>query len=162
MEPLSPHALESLVRIWEALHADFRPDLTAADTVYLQRVVLDIEDDLVARLLAAKLSRAARPMPDVAVTAVARTGSRVRFTLDGRYADATLAHGRADDLGLMGSSSRYGAALFGLRAGDAILWPHADHRLVEVRALEVTRCDRYGRRASSAAVCSMRLACASG
>lgn len=140
----SPHAVEVFGRIWKALHTDLHPRLTAADVAYLKRILLDVEDDLIAHLLAAKLGQAVYVPQDTASLTVARIGSHVHFTLDGRHRHAMLVHGSADGSGLLGSGTRYGAALFGLRAGDEILWPCDDHRLVEVRLLDVRRRERRG------------------
>lgn len=162
MDSMSPHAGESLVRIWTALHAGFRPALTATDAAYLQRVLLDLDDDLLVQLLAAKLASAMRFPLDDGTTLAARTGACVRFTVDGQAAQATLAHGRVEQVGVLGTASRYGTAVFGLRPGDAILWPRADRRLVEVRVLDVTPDERPGLHAAPTPTAQGGLACASG
>lgn len=162
MDPFSPHAVEPLVRIWTALHAGYHPAITAADAAYLQRVLLEMDDDLLAQLLVAKLASAMRFPLDDGATIAARTGSRVRFLVDGHAVHATLAHGRADGAGVLGTASRYGAALFGLRPGDAILWPREDRRLVEVRLVEVSTAESIGRHAPAIAAMTGSATCASG
>lgn len=157
----APPADEALVRIWTTLHRDLRPILTAADAVYLQRVLFDMDDDLLAKLLATKLAGSIRfPIEDHVARSV-RTGARVRFALEGSEREVTLVHGRGDIDGLLGAASRYGTALFGLRADDAILWPDEGHRLVELRVLNVARCERFGRIATRASY-PASLPCASG
>jgi len=159
MTSISPYVAESLARVWAALHADLRPRLSAADTAYLQRVLLDTDDDLVAHLLAEKLAQASRAPADAPVVDAVHIGSRVRFAIDGQEAVAVLVHGRAESPGFIGAASRYGAALVGLLPGQAILWPHHDHRLVEVRVLVVSPYDRTDKAATPL---QARLRCASG
>ena len=142
MDWISPYVAESRARVRAALHADLWPSLSAADIAYLQRVLFDTDDDLIARLLAEKIVKASRTLTDAPFPDAARTGRRVRFAVNGQEAHATLVHGRAECPGFIGAGSHYGAALIGLRPGQAILWPGHDHRLVELRVLEVSPCDR--------------------
>lgn len=160
MDGISASEIESLVRIWSALHKDIETSFTPMEKRYFHRIIFDMDEDLVARLLAVKLARARHPAAAPPVGAIARTGSRVHFAVDGREERATLIHGYAPGPGRIGVGSRFGAALVGLHAGQAIAWPRHDGSLVEVRLLGVSRDDR----AVSPPVETMigRRACASG
>lgn len=139
MDAICPSAIESLVRIWSALHSGLSIEISSAEARYVREVVLGMDDELVARLLAAKLAMSRQPTDCWPADDLARCGSEVLYSVQGRHRRARLVHGSADEDGSIGVETRFGAALVGLRSGQSLLWPHEMGRLVEVQALEVAR-----------------------
>ena len=137
MDRICPTAVGSLARIWSALHSDLSLEIDPGDACYLRNVVFQMDDDLVAGLLALKLAKARRPLEPWRTNDLARLGSDVLYSVQGRRSRARLVHGAVVGDGLLGIETRFGAALLGLRAGQSLLWPHEVGRLVEVRAIEV-------------------------
>ena len=137
MDAICPTVVGSLVRIWTTLHKDLNVEMDGAEIRYLRRVVFAMDDELVAGLLAAKLAMARQPAGGGPAHELARKGCEVLYAVQGRRCRARLVHGSASDAGLLGTGTRFGAALLGLRAGQSLLWPLAQGRLVELRLLEV-------------------------
>lgn len=137
MDAICPSTIDALVHIWTALHKDLDVEIDAAEAHYLRGAVLGMDDELVARLLAAKISMSRSPNANVAGT-VARSGSEVVYSVQGRTLSAALVHGSAVGNGRLGVRTRFGAALIGLRPGHSVLWPMERGRLTEIRVLEVT------------------------
>ena len=137
MDAICPSVIDSLVRIWSALHKDLDVEIDRGDARYLRGVVLGMDDELIARLLSAKLAMARNPdLPGDG--ALARRGSDITFSIQGRTLKATLVHGTEAVGSRLGVGTRFGAALLGLRANRSLLWPMEQGRLVEVRLLKVT------------------------
>ncbi|MES2988079.1 MAG: hypothetical protein V4808_09260 [Pseudomonadota bacterium] len=146
MDLICPSAVDSLVRIWARLHEDLELDIEPAEARYLHGVMIELDDELIARLLGVKLALARRRKGVLARHDAARKGSKVLYSVQGRQARATLVHGVAEEDGRLGVGTRFGAALLGMPAGGSILWPLAHGRLVEVRLLEVANSISAGRR----------------
>lgn len=136
MDAICPSVIDSLVHIWTTLHNDLDVEIDAAEARYLRGVLFGMDDELVARLLAAKLAISRTPDPGGADD-LARRGSFVSYAVQGQSLSARLVHGSLSEDGLLGVGSRFGAALLGLRPGQSLLWPMEHGRLVEVRALRV-------------------------
>lgn len=162
MDAICPTAIDSLVRIWTTLHADLSVEIEPAEVRHLHRVVFGMDDELLACLLATKLAMSRRPRRNWPGDDLARFGSEILFSVQGRQHRGRLIHGAADEAGVIGIESRYGAALLGLRSGQQILWPHASGRLVEVRVLEVTAPRILGRPDCAAGRPGRAAPCASG
>ncbi len=139
MDAICPSAIDSLVHIWTTLHKDLDVKIDATEGRYLRNVIFGMDDELVARLLAAKLSMSRTPDP-CGGDDLARRGSNVDYAVQGQSFSARLVHGTSSEGDLLGIGSRYGAALLGLRPGQSVLWPMELGRLVEVHALKVTAC----------------------
>lgn len=161
METICPTTIDSLVQIWTALHKELVLEIDRADARYLRDVAFGLDDELVARLMAAKLALAQPGAAAQAPGDTARCGSMVLFSVQGRQRRVRLVHGNVDNADALGVATRFGAALVGLRQGDSLLWPSEQGRLVEVRALEVAARDRAKALVRTRAE-RMRVACASG
>jgi endonuclease YncB( thermonuclease family) len=142
MDAICPTVIGSLVGIWSALHKNLEVVIDPVDTIYLEHVLLGLDDELVAHLLAAKLALARSPEPNSSATSV-RTGSDVTYSVEGRELTARLVHGARAFEGRLGVATRFGTALIGLRCGQTVLWPTARGRLVEVRILRIDATDRH-------------------
>lgn len=138
LDAVPPTVVDSLVRIWSALHVDLDIVVPDVERSGLRRLLIEMDDDLVAGLFAAKLSLARPVDPHHPSPDLARVGSEVGFMLDGREMSAVLTRGTTADARRLGIASRFGAALLSLRAGQTLLWPDERWRLVELRLLEVT------------------------
>jgi len=138
MDAICPSVIDPLVRIWTTLHKDLKLEVEAAELRYLRRVVFEMDDELVARLLAAKLAMAKQPSDARPSDDLARRGSEILYAVQGRRRRVRLVHGSIDEDGFLGVRTRFGAALLGLRSGQSLLWPLEQGRLVEVHALSVT------------------------
>lgn len=160
MEVICPSAIESLVQIWTVLHKDLELEFDRAETRYLRGMAFGLDDELVARLLAAKLSLARRSSNRRVSQHVARRGLEILFSVQGRRHFTRLVHGSVDEPGLLGVGTRFGSALVGLRTGGSLLWPSEHGRLVEVRALRV-QVPAFAPRSVSPTP-QTRVACASG
>lgn len=136
MDHICPSVIDSLVHIWTTLHDDLDVEIDAAEARYLRGVLFGMDDELVARLLAAKLAIARTP-DSGNCDDLARRGSFVHYAIQGQALSVRLVHGAASGDGLLGVGSRFGAALLGLRPGQSLLWPLEHGRLVEVRTLKV-------------------------
>ena len=134
MEPLCHSVVDSLVHIWTALHKDAPVALAAPEAHYLRRLILHMDDELLARLLGAKLasSRTTRVGPGCDF---ARLGSKILYSVKGQQHCARLVHGEICDENMLGVGSRFGSALIGFRAGQTVLWPLQQGRLVELKIL---------------------------
>lgn len=137
MNAICPSVIDSLVHIWTVLHKDLDVEIDAGNARYLRGVVLSMDDELVARLLSAKLAMSRTPDAQRDGT-LARCGSDVVYSVQGRTLHATLVHGTEVFGRRLGVGTRFGAALLGLRPGQSLLWPMERGRLVEVRALKIT------------------------
>jgi regulator of nucleoside diphosphate kinase len=136
MESACPTVLESLVRIWIALHRDVPVRFIATDIPALRREVFHMDDDLIARLLSAKLS-VARTTSGRCPVDIVRVGSEVVYSLEGHERRVRIGYGSASTADTAGVGSHVGAALLGLSAGQSLLWPFEGGRLVEFRILDV-------------------------
>lgn len=136
MNAICPSVIDSLVHIWTALHKDLDVEIDAGNARYLRGVVLSMDDELVARLLSAKLAMSRMPDAQSDGT-LARCGSDVVYSVQGRTLQATLVHGTDVTKRRLGVETRFGAALLGLRPGQSLLWPMERGRLVEVRVLKI-------------------------
>ncbi|RYE04487.1 MAG: hypothetical protein EOP61_00295 [Sphingomonadales bacterium] len=136
MEPVCHSTIDSLVHIWSALHKDAPVALAPPEAHYLRRLILHVEDELLARLLAAKLA-ASRTTTVHPGRDVARLGSEILYSVRGQQHRARLVHGESSGDGALGVGSRFGSALIGFRVGQAVLWPLEQDRLVELKILRV-------------------------
>lgn len=161
MDAICPSAIDSLVQIWSALHKELDVEIEAAEARYLSGVVLGMDDELVARLLAAKISMSRAPDANCDGTLV-RRGSVLEYAIQGRTRGATLVHGSVVSDGRLGVGTRFGAAVIGLRPGQSLLWPMEQGRLAEVRVLEVMTTAIRKRRAGSAISAVKAKPCAFG
>ena len=75
MDAICPSAIDSLVHIWTALHKELDVEIDAAEARYLRGVVVGMDDELAARLLAAKVSMSRSPDVNSDATLV-RRGAR--------------------------------------------------------------------------------------
>ena len=139
MDPTCPTVIDAIVRIWRSLHSDLSLEMEPAERRYARGIVMGMEDDLVARLLAIKVSISGVVPRDGRSEQSALCGSDVLYDVQGRRRRARLVHGSNDHAGTIGVGTRFGAALFGLRSGQSILWPHDRGTLVDVRVLVVAR-----------------------
>lgn len=137
MNAICPSAIDSLVHIWTALHKNLDVEIDAGNARYLRGVVLSMDDELVARLLSAKLAMSRIPDAQNDET-LARCGSDLVYSVQGRTLQATLVHGTDVSERRLGVGTRFGAALLGLRPDQSLLWPMERGRLVEVRVLTIT------------------------
>lgn len=137
MDVICPSVVDSLVRIWAKLHNDLELEIEPAEARYLHAVMIGMDDELVARLLGVKLALARRPSGIRAQGNVARRGSDVHYSVQGRHIRARLEHGVSEESGRLGVGTRFGAALLGMPSGSSLLWPLEHGRLVEVQLLEV-------------------------
>ena len=137
MNAICPSVIDSLVHIWTALHKDLDVEIDAGNARYLRGVVLSMDDELVARLLSAKLamSRISDAQND---ETLAQCGSELVYSVQGRTLQATLVYGTDVSERRLGAGTRFGAALLGLRPDQSLLWPMERGRLVEVRVLTIT------------------------
>ena len=160
MEPICQSVVDSLVHIWTALHKDVPVTIAPPEANYLRRLILHLDDELLARLLAAKLAAsrgtATRPGGNVA-----RLGSEILYSVQGQEHRARLVHGETSGEGALGVGSRFGSALIGFRAGQAVLWPLEQGRLVELKILRIEPARAMPRGAGLAAM-DRRPICGSG
>lgn len=161
MKGICPTAIAPLIGIWTALHKDLEVVMDAAEARYLNGVLLGLDDELVAHLLAAKLAMSRPPGADRG-QAVAHRGSLVAYAVRGRELQTRLVHGSSAGVGRLGVATRFGTALLGLRAGQSVLWPTALGRLVEVRILAVEAAPRRSVERPLPTVRGPRTSCASG
>ena len=160
MDPICPSVVDSLAHIWTALHKDVPVAIAPSEAHYLRRLILHLDDELLARLLAAKLA-ASRATGDRPSGDVARLGSEILYSVQGQGHRARLVHGETSEAGLLGVGSRFGSALIGFRAGQAVLWPLEQGRLVELKILRVDPARAMPRGAGLAAL-DRRPICGSG
>lgn len=137
MEGVCPTVVEPLVRLWCALHGDLEFEWNDQEAGELRRTRAELEDELVAGLFEAKLRMSSSGRGSVPRQPVARAGSEVLYVRNGQEARARLVDGTVVAPGLLGTGSRFGAALVGLSPGQSLLWPDERWELVEIRALEV-------------------------
>ncbi|UZK68806.1 hypothetical protein OKW76_12260 [Sphingomonas sp. S1-29] len=142
---ICPSSIDALIGIWLALHKGLDIQIDAAEARYLSSLVLEIEDDLLSRLLSAKLGIARVPNRG-SIRGLARPGSEIWYFTEEKTRKARLVHGFTAGDGLLGVGTRLGTALLGLRAGQTVLWPNDDGRLVEVHLLRVTTISERVRR----------------
>ncbi|MHA3842404.1 hypothetical protein ACX0GZ_14445 [Sphingomonas aestuarii] len=126
-----------LVRIWKALHTDLEVTLAPTDASYLRRLVLAVDDHLIAHLLGEKLQNSGLAPQHACASPFVRIGSLVRYSVNGRSLFGRIVHGQQTAEESIGVGSRYGSALMGIHEGQRLLWPSRSGQLIEVRIDEV-------------------------
>ena len=128
----------ALCDLWANLHDDLDVVIGQAELHYLRTIALACDDDVVSGLLLRKLRRA-RIVADSSVPAgTVRMNATVeyRFGVEPPCAQR-LVHASACPERELGIATSEGAALIGLRAGQAALWPARCGELHELRVLGV-------------------------
>ena len=137
---IQTHALPlaALCDLWAAVHRNLLLTIGRAERHYLRTVALTIDDDVVSGLLLRKL-RTAHIAADAALPAsVVRMNSLVEYRVGTDLPRRRrLVHSAGCASGELGITTSEGAALIGLTAGQALLWPSSGGELHEVRVLGV-------------------------
>jgi regulator of nucleoside diphosphate kinase len=114
----------SLGDIWTALHRNVDVVLTQRDVHCLRMAAMVMDDDLISQLLLRKMQQAKVVDHAQLPAGTAAIGSAVEFTFGGQRHTVRLAHpSPSTTTGGLCVTSRYGAGLIGLTAGQTILWP---------------------------------------
>ena len=134
---LSPLEAETLSALWFDLHAAERFSICSNELHYLQSLAFVLDDDLTSFFLLKKLKLADQYSAASIPRDVAVLNSCVEFrSADGPRQFCQLTHwSRNQPAHALSVDSRLGAGLFGLRAGQSILWPDEDGLLRELHLL---------------------------